>query len=63
MSENYRPIANLCCVSKFVEKMILKRIQEFLHVAAGGKHGDGWLGNGEGQGVHCVIINMVCMET
>ena len=28
MIENYRPVANLCCVSKKFEKLILKRIQE-----------------------------------
>ena len=26
--ENYRPVANLCCVSKIFEKLILKRINE-----------------------------------
>ena len=28
MIENYRPVANLCCVSKIFEKLILKRIQD-----------------------------------
>ena len=25
--ENYRPIANLCCISKIFEKLILKQIR------------------------------------
>ena len=28
MVENYRPVANLCSVSKKIEKLILKRIAE-----------------------------------
>ena len=28
MIENYRPVANLCCVSKIFEKLIIKRISE-----------------------------------
>ena len=32
MIENYRPVANLCSVSKIFEKLILKRINELENI-------------------------------
>ena len=46
--ENYRPIANLCCVSKVFEKLILKRIGELEilnGISVGGKQQHGFMRN------------------
>ena len=46
--ENYRPVANLCCSSKFFEKLILKRINELEvinGIFVGGKQQHGFMKN------------------
>ena len=46
--ENYRPFANLCCVSKSFEKLIVKRINDieiFNGVPFGGKQQHGFIKN------------------
>ena len=46
--ENYRPVANLCCVSKIFEKLILRRINdiEILNgIPFGGKQQHGFIKN------------------
>ena len=48
MIENYRPVANLCCMSKIFEKLILKIIHklEILNVVTvGGKQQHGFMKN------------------
>ena len=45
---NYRPVANLCSVSKIFEKLILKKINELEivnRVSVGGKQQHGFLKN------------------
>ena len=44
MIENYRPVANLCCVSKVFEKLILKRIYDLeslngIYIGGNQQHG------------------------
>ena len=46
--ENYRPVANLCSVSKIFEKLILKRIYELEAISGisiGGKQQHGFIKN------------------
>ena len=46
--ENYRPVANLCCISKIFEKLILKRINELEAIngiKVGGKQQHGFVRN------------------
>ena len=48
MIKNYRPVANLCCVSKIFEKLILKRIGELEilnGISVGGKQQHGFMKN------------------
>ena len=48
MIENYRPVANLGCVSKIFEKLIIKRIHELEilnGVFVGGKQQHGFMKN------------------
>ena len=48
MIENYRPVANLCSVSKIFEKLILKRISELEvinGISVGGKQQHGFMKN------------------
>ena len=48
MIENYRMVANMCCVSKIFEKLILKRINELKIlnlVFVGGKQQHGFMKN------------------